>query len=135
MQLLLARLGGIVEVADPLSGQQCRPASTGGEPGVVVRVLCSAVLPDGTTVKLGYYQWDSVDTALAYYDAQGMRRNEVGQFHTWTARLGNRTKKAVLYADAPYSRTLLFRTSAAYSPELQRIGPRPPNKLHNTTTG
>jgi len=125
---------GLAWVFPQLSGQQCRPPKQ-GRSGAVVQVLCSATLPDGTTVKLGYYQWSSVDAGLAYYDAQGLNRNDVNGFHGWAARLGNRTKKAVLYAEAPYSRTLMFRTAAADSPELQHLEPRPPDRLRGEPVG
>jgi hypothetical protein len=126
---------GLAWVFPQLVGQQCRPPRQGGDPGVVIRVLCSATLPDGTTVQLGYYQWASVDAGVAYYDAQGLARTDADGFHRWLARLGKRTKKAVLYADAPYSRTLVFRTRAAGSPELQHLQPRPPGRLRGEPAG
>lgn len=119
---------GLAWVFPQLVGQQCRPPKQGG-PGVVVRVLCSSTLPDGTKVQLGYYQWESVAAGDDYYDAQALTRADTPGFHGWTATLGQRTKAAVLYADAPYSRTLVFRTNSAASPELQHLQPRPPDQL------
>jgi hypothetical protein len=95
----------------------------------VVRVLCSATLRDGTTVKVGYFQWESVQAGDAYYDGQGLNRADANGFHGWTARRGKRIKTAVLYAEAPYSRTLMFRASAAGSDELQHLQPRAPEHV------
>jgi hypothetical protein len=125
---------GLAWVFPQLPGQQCKPPTSVGN-GVVVRVLCQATLPDGSAVRLGYFQWESVDAAVAYYDGQGLGRNDVGSFHGWTARLGNRTKKAVVYGEAPYSRTLMFQTASADSPELQHLDPRPPDQLRGEPTG
>ena len=120
---------GLAWVFPQLAGQQCRPPRAGGGPGVVVRVLCSAKLQDGTKVQLGFYQWESVAAGDAYYDAQRLGRADTAGFHGWTTKIGKRTKSAVLYADAPYSRTLVFRTGSEFSPELQHLEPRPPDQL------
>lgn len=125
---------GLAWVFPQLAGQRCRPPRQNG-PGVVVRVLCSATLADGTKVQLGYYQWASVQDGLDYYDAQGLARTDADGFHDWTTTLGKRTKTAVLYAEAPYSRTLVFRTRSADSPELQHLQPRQPDRLRGEPVG
>jgi hypothetical protein len=119
---------GLAWLFPQLPGQQCRPPRQSGA-GVVVRVLCSTTLPDGTTVRVGYYQFDSVSAGDAYYDVQGLNRHDDNGFHVWSARLGNRTKKAVLYAEAPYGRTLMFRTDSGDSSQLQHLQPRSPDRV------
>jgi hypothetical protein len=119
---------GLAWLFPQLQGQQCRSPRQIGS-GVVVRVLCSATLPDGSTVRVGYYQVASVSAGDAYYDVQGLNRHDDVGFHVWSARLGKRTKKAVLYADAPYGRTLMFRTSASDSAQLQHLQPRSPDRV------
>jgi hypothetical protein len=125
---------GLAWLFPQLPGQTCRPPRPAGV-GVVVRVLCSATLSDGTRVKAGYYQWESVAAADAYYDGQPLRRTDGNGFHGWRARLGHRIKKAVLYDDAPYSRTLLYRTSASGTAELGHLRPRPPGHVRGEPVG
>jgi len=119
---------GLAWLFPQVAGQQCRPPKPAGA-GVVLRLLCSTKLPDGTKVQLGYYQWESVPAADAYYDAQALDRADGSGFHGWSAKIGERTKAAVLYADAPYSRTLVYRTASGGSAELQHIQPRPPDQV------
>jgi hypothetical protein len=125
---------GLAWLFPQLPGQICRPPKQAGH-GVVVRVLCSATLSDGSTVKAGYYQWESVAAADDYYDGQPLRRVDSEGFHGWRAVLGRRIKKAVLYADAPYSRTLMYRTSASGTPELQHLQPRAPEHVRGEPVG
>lgn len=125
---------GLAWLFPQLPGQTCRPPKQAGR-GVVVRLLCSATLSDGTTVKAGYYQWDSVAAADDYYGGQRLRRVDARGFHGWRARLGQRIKKAVVYADAPYSRTLIYRASASGTTELKHLQPRPPERVRGEPVG
>ena len=47
---------------------------------MVLRILCSARLADGTRIQLGYYQWDSVRAGVAFYGAQGLTRTDGNGF-------------------------------------------------------
>jgi hypothetical protein len=125
---------GLAWLFPQLPGQSCHAPRPGGH-GVVVRLLCAARLSDGTTVRVGYYQWDSVAAADAYYGGQPLRRVDSEGFHGWRATIGLRIKKAVLYADAPYSRTLLYRVSASGSPELKHLQPRSPERVRGEPVG
>ncbi len=50
---------GLRWVFPHLGDQRCGKPTQAG-PGVVLRILCTARLSDGSRIQLGYYQWDSV---------------------------------------------------------------------------
>jgi hypothetical protein len=120
---------GLAWVFPQLDQQRCgRPTHSG--PGVVLRVLCTARLSDGSRIQLGYYQWTSVAAGQQFYDDQQLTRSDSDGFHGWTRTAGHTLKSALLYVDAPFSETVtLPRTARATEQDLQLLKPRPPEQL------
>ena len=106
---------GLHWVFPVLADQRCgKPTKTG--PGVVLRILCSARLSDGSRIQLGYYQWDSVRAGVAFYGAQNLTRSDGNGFHGWTGRADGTLKSALLYVAAPYSQTVTFPAGSPRHP-------------------
>jgi hypothetical protein len=126
---------GLQWVFPHLADRRCgKPTTTG--PGVVLRILCSAKLSDGSRIRLGYYQWKSVRAGIAFYAAQHLTRTDSDGFHGWTGGAGRSSKSALLYVAAPYSQTVTVPASAVASPEdLQLIRPRPPKQVRGEPVG
>ncbi len=126
---------GLRWVFPHLADQQCGKA-TESDPGVVMRVLCSARLSDGSRIQFGYYQWKSVRAGAAFYDAQGLTRTEGHGFHGWTGGGDGTLKSVLLYVAAPYSQTLTLPAGAKASPEdVQGLQPRPPKQVRGEPVG
>lgn len=126
---------GLAWVFPHLAEQRCgQPTRTG--PGVVLRILCSARMSDGSRVQLGYYQWESVEAGTAVYDAQGLQSTEANGFLSWTGREGDTLKSVLLYADAPFSQTVTLPNDVvAGEDDLAMLQPRPPGHLRGEPVG
>jgi hypothetical protein len=126
---------GLAWVFPHLSEQKCgRPTDTA--PGVVLRILCSARLSDGSRIQLGYYQWESVRAGVDFYEAQGLDRADANGFRSWSGRSGDTLKAALLYADAPFSQSVTFPAGAeAAQADLAILQPRPPRQLRGEPVG
>ncbi len=126
---------GLRWVFPHLADQRCGKATTTG-PGVVLRILCSARLADGSRIQLGYYQWDSVRAGVDFYGAQDLTRTDGNGFHGWTGGAGGTLKSALLYVASPYSQTVTLPATAVATPEdLQRMQPRPPKQVRGEPVG
>jgi hypothetical protein len=88
----------------PHPSQQRCGAPSGDGPGVVLRILCLDKLADGSRVRLGYYQWESVEDGIAFYDDQVLTRSDPDGYHQWAGSDSGSVKSATLYADAPMRR-------------------------------
>jgi hypothetical protein len=126
---------GLQWVFPHLADQRCgKPTKTG--PGVVLRILCSARLSDGSRIQLGYYQWESVRAGVAFYGAQELARSDGNGFHGWAGGAGGTMKSALLYVAAPYSQTVTLPPTAVASQEdLQLMQPRPPQQVRGEPVG
>jgi hypothetical protein len=126
---------GLQWVFPHLADRRCgKPTKTG--PGVVLRILCSAKLSDGSRIRLGYYQWESVRAGIAFYGAQHLTRTDANGFHGWTGGTGRTVKSALLYVAAPYSQTVTIAASAvATAEDLQLMQPRPPTRVRGEPVG
>lgn len=118
-----------------LGGQKCGAPTRSG-PGVVLRLLCSARLADGSRVQLGYYQWTSVRAGETFYDDQQLESADSGGFHYWAGRSEGTLKSALLYLDAPFSLTWTVPAGAKAVPaDLELVKPRPPEQVRGTPAG
>jgi hypothetical protein len=129
---------GLAWVFPNLSGQKCgAPTQTG--PGVVLRILCTDRLADGTRVQIGYYQWQSVRAGIAFYDGQGLTRADDGGFLRWTGASGGPSgtaKSAALYGNAPFSLTVTLPGSVQSGAGDDRIfALRPPEQVRGEPAG
>ncbi len=118
-----------------LVDQKCgKPTKTG--PGVVLRILCSARLSDGSRIQMGYYQWESVRTGAGYYNAQRLTGSTSDGFHRWTGGSKDTLKSAQLYAAAPFSLTVTMPANAQTSAsDAEQLEPRPPKQVRGTPAG
>jgi hypothetical protein len=118
-----------------LAEQKCGSPSHSG-PGVELRVICIARLSDGSPIRLGYYQWESVRAGIEFYDGQQLERSEDKGFHRWAGGDGDTLKSALLYVEAPYSLTVTLPSDAvASSADLAVLSPRPPGQLRGEPVG
>ena len=121
---------GLAWVFPQLSLSRCgEPTRTG--PGVEVRILCTARFSDGSRIQLGYYQWQSVEAGVDFYEEQGLDPADAEGFHSWTGRDGSGTlKSALLYVDAPFSQTVTLPADArASEADLAALQRRPPEQV------
>jgi hypothetical protein len=126
---------GLAWVFPALSTQRCGSPSSAGN-GAVIRILCTDRLADGSRVQLGYYQWDSVDKGLAFYEDQDLDRRDGDGFHRFTGASGHTLKSAALYADAPYSLTVTVPSTAVIGPDDDYVfAARPPGQLRGEPVG
>ncbi len=118
-----------------MAEQRCgRPGRSG--PGVVLRVICTARLSDGSRIQIGYYQWESVEAARSFYDDQGLEPAEGGGFLSWAGPDGERLKSVLLYAEAPFSQAVTLPADVQASGEdLALLEPRPPERLRGEPVG
>jgi hypothetical protein len=126
---------GLRWVFPAMDAARCGQPSADGGPGVVTRVLCVYRAADGTRVQLGYFQWDAVTSAAAFYDAQGLTRSDGPELLTWAGAGPQQVKAASLYAAEPYSVTVAYPAGAALSAEDQaRLAPRPADTVRGAPT-
>lgn len=126
---------GLAWVFPHLSEQRCGSPTRSG-PGVVLRILCTTRLADGSRIQLGYYQWESVEAGADFYDAQGLDAAEAGGFRSWTGEDGGTLKSVLLYADAPFSETVTLPSGVqATEADLAILQPRPPDQLRGEPVG
>ena len=76
---------GLAWVFPAMAHQKCGKSSHSG-PGVVQRVLCVDRLADGSRVRIGYYEWESVDDGLQFYKDQDLVAGKLGGFHRFSWR-------------------------------------------------
>jgi hypothetical protein len=118
-----------------LSDQHCGAPTRSGD-GVVLRVLCTTKLHDGSRVQVGYYAWESVQDGVAFYEDQGLTASDGAGLRGWTGTSGDTFKSALMYVDAPFSQTVtLPATAAVGAKDLQMLSPRPPDQVRGEPAG
>ena len=126
---------GLRWVFPHLADERCSKPTTSRQ-GVVLRILCSARLSDGSRILLGYYEWVSVRVGADFYDGQRLVRSEGGGLHHWVGGTADTRKAAQLYVGAPFSLTVTLPADAVASPaDLDRLQPRAPAQLRGEPVG
>ena len=117
---------GLAWVFPLLPSQKCGAPTRPGD-GVVLRILCSARAGagqgDGGRILIGYYQWESVAAATAFYDGQGLERTEVDGVYQYVNRSADVAKVAGLYVDEPYSVTVTMPPGTALDDGVLSVRP------------
>jgi len=126
---------GLAWVFPAMANQNCGPSSSSGR-GVVQRVLCVDKLADGNRIRIGYYEWESVDNGLQFYEDQDLVQAKDGGFHRFSGTSGDLVKAAALYRDAPFSFTITVAPDAAATPEeMAALASRPPEQVRGGPAG
>ena len=120
---------GLAWVFPAMAHQKCGKSSH-SEPGVVQRVLCVDRLADGNRVRIGYYEWESVDDGMQFYKDQDLVAGKLGGFHRFSGASGGLLKSAALYEAAPFSFTITVPRTAVIGPDdVAALASRPPRQL------
>jgi hypothetical protein len=120
---------GLAWVFPPMAHQKCGKSSH-SDPGVVQRVLCVDRLIDGNRVRIGYYEWESIDDGLQFYKDQNLAAGDLGGFHRFSGASGDLLKSAALYEHAPFSFTITVPPTAVLGPDdVAALASRPPGQL------
>lgn len=126
---------GLAWVFPRLSEQACGQPTADGR-GVVLLVLCSSTLADGSPIQLSYYQWSSVGAGIDFYEAQGLDRAVNDEFRSWTGQSGDTFTAVLLYLDAPFSETVTLPGGAqATDADIVSLQPRPAAQLRGAPVG
>lgn len=134
---------GLEWVFPAMVNQRCSDKTTGGErrQGRQLLVECFGELPGGSTVRMNFSEWDSVNVSLAHYDEQGMSRTSIpdksGQVmrYRWLGVANDGSYKAALmlaghplsvsvYVPAPEQRIQALHTVARMRPNSEILGIR-----------
>jgi hypothetical protein len=132
---LPAGAAGLAWVFPHLSSELCdAPSSTGT--GVVLGVVCTTFLRDGTEIHVGYLQWETVQAGVDFYEGQQLVSSDGAGFRGWTGTVGDTFTSALMYVDAPFSETVLVPTGAAMTSEdIAMLAPRPADQLRGAPLG
>jgi hypothetical protein len=132
---------GLRWVFPGISDERCAHATQPGG-GAVVRILCRHVLGDGTRMQVGYYQWRSVRTAIAFFSAQDLEvTKQTGPDgkvtgYQWTGSSGGTVKIVGLFGQQPFSATFTMPAGTELSDDDRaELSSRPPDQFTGEPVG
>jgi hypothetical protein len=120
-----------------MATERCGPAQYSQKDGALLRIVCRHTLTSGAKVQVGYYEWQSVEAAVAFFAGQGLattRQDAAG--YAFSGTDGGTLKQVALYAEVGLSQTVTAPAGTQLTPEdLTALAPRPADQLRGVQAG
>ncbi|QIG45539.1 hypothetical protein G5V58_24815 [Nocardioides anomalus] len=120
-----------------MATERCGPAQYSRKDGALLRIVCRHVLTSGAKVQVGYYEWQSVEAAVAFFTGQGLATTQQDAAGSRFSGTTDGTLKLVqLYAEVGLSQTITAPAGTQLAPEdLTALAQRPAAQLRGVQAG